>query len=178
MTHELIDPARVTIREARPDDAEAMIAYVNTLAAERDIDILLMPGEFNYTVEEEAAILADYAAAGNSLFLIAEIDGRIAGNLNCNGGRRQATRHTAELGTSVVREWRGQGIGTLLMARAVDWARATGAVRRVELKVFVRNAPAIHLYEKFGFVVEGRHRQAVYRYGEYVDLLTMALLLE
>ena len=79
---------------------------------------------------------------------------------------------------SVARPWRGQGIGTLLMARAVDWARASGVVRRIELKVFVRNVRAIHLYEKFGFVVEGRHRQAVYRYGEYVDLLTMALLFE
>ncbi|MBN1660540.1 MAG: GNAT family N-acetyltransferase [Anaerolineae bacterium] len=178
MTHGPVDPARVIIREARPDDAEVMIAFVNTLAAERDIDILLMPGDFTLTVEEEAQTLAGYAAADNSLFLVAEIDGTIAGNLNCSGGKRQGTRHTATLGTSVVREWRGRGIGTLLMARAIDWARASGVVRRIELQVFARNARAIHLYEKFGFIVEGRHRQAVYRYGEYIDILTMALLLE
>jgi RimJ/RimL family protein N-acetyltransferase len=176
--HERIDPSRVTIREAEPSDAEAMLAFVHALAEERDTDILLMPGDFTLTVEQEAQTLADYAAAENSLFLVADIDGRIAGNLNCNGGKRQGVRHVAVLGTSVVREWRGQGIGTLLMARAIDWARANDVVRRIELQVFARNARAIHLYEKFGFVVEGRHRQAAYRYGEYVDLLTMARLLE
>jgi len=173
-----IDPSRVIIREAQVADAEAMIAYVNTLAAERDIDILLMPGDFTLTVEQEAKTLANYAAADNSIFFVAEIDGQIAGNVTCHGGRRQGTRHSAELGTSVVRQWRGQGLGTLMMARAMDWASTNGVVRRVELKVFARNARAIHLYENFGFVVEGRHRQSAYRYGEYVDLLTMARLFE
>ena len=171
-------PSRVIIREARPEDAAAMIALVHTLAAERDIDILLMPGDFTLTVEQEAQTLADYAAADNSLFLVAEIDGRIVGNLNCKGGHRQGTRHGAELGMSVAREWRGQGIGTRLMARAVEWAAANPVLRRVQLNVFARNERAIRLYERFGFVVEGRHRQAVYRYGEYVDLLMMARLFE
>jgi putative acetyltransferase len=62
------------------------------------------------------------------------------------------------------------------MSRLVEWAKANPVVTRVELFVFVRNEPAIHLYETFGFAVEGRRRKAIYRNGEYHDDLIMALL--
>jgi RimJ/RimL family protein N-acetyltransferase len=78
---------------------------------------------------------------------------------------------------SVHRGWRNQGIGSALMARAIEWAKSTRLVTRIELNVFVRNEMAIHLYEKFGFQVEGRRRRAVYLDGEFVDDYIMALLL-
>jgi len=50
-------------------------------------------------------------------------------------------------------------------------------ITRVELQVFARNETAIRLYERFGSEVEGRRRRAVFRGGEYLDDLTMAVLL-
>ena len=47
---------------------------------------------------------------------------------------------------------------------------------RLDLRVYVDNAPAIALYEKFGFEKEGTHRRFVYRDGEYVDAHVMARL--
>lgn len=111
------------------------------------------------------------------MFLVAEAEGEIVGMLNCAGGKRRATRHAAELGMSIKAEWRGQGVGTLLMARAAEWAKGTGIISRVQLYVSVENAPAIHLYEKFGFVVEGQLRRAYYRDGAYHDNLVMGMLL-
>lgn len=167
------------IREVVPEeDAAAMIAYVQELAAEPGIDILIGPGEFNLTVEEEQRILADFAAAENSIFLLAEVEGQIVGVLNCRGGRRRAARHAVTLGISVRRGWRDRGIGRALMERAVDWARGTGIVTRIELAVFARNERAIHLYKKFGFEEEGLCRKAVFREGHYHDNLIMALLLD
>jgi len=168
---------QVTIREAQPSDAKQLIAYVQRLAKEQDIDIPLAPGEFNLTVEEEKQILADRMASDNSIMLVAEVGGRIVGQLGCKGGNRKATRHAVTLGMSVRRGWRNQGIGSALMARAIEWARSTGVVTRIELNVFARNEMAIHLYEKFGFQVEGRRRRAVYHDGEYLDDYIMALLL-
>lgn len=81
------------------------------------------------------------------------------------------------LSISVAREWRGRGVGKKLMARAIEWARGTGIVTRIELRVFVRNEVARHLYESFGFEVEGCCRRAIYRDGVYFDNLVMALLL-
>jgi RimJ/RimL family protein N-acetyltransferase len=77
----------------------------------------------------------------------------------------------------VAREWRGQGIGRRLLERAIEWARGSGVVTRIELHVFTRNEGAIRLYERCGFAVEGTRRRSVRRDGEYLDDLVMALLL-
>lgn len=168
---------KVTIREAEPSDAEQLIAHVERLAEETDTDVPLAPGEFNLTVEEEREILAGYAASDNSLFLVAELESQIVGALTCKGGTRQATRHAVTLGVSIRKGWRGKGIGTALMSRAIEWAKSTGVVTRIELKVLERNKIATHLYEKFDFQIEGRRRRAIYHNGEYADDLIMALLL-
>jgi ribosomal protein S18 acetylase RimI-like enzyme len=167
---------KVTVREAQPADAGQLIAHVQRLADEPAVNIVLAPGEFTLTVEEEKKVLAEYAAADNSVFLVAETGGKIVGALNCKGGTRRAIRHAVVLGMSVDREWRNQGVGQLLMARAIEWARDTGIVSRIELAVFARNEMAIHLYRKFGFEVEGRRRRAICRDGEYLDDLIMSLL--
>lgn len=167
---------QITIREARAEDAAPIIEYVQLLAAEPGVDIIIGPGEFTLTVEQEEAILAEFAAADNSIYLVAEAEGRIIGILNCKGGVRRAVRHAVSLGMSVAKEWRNRGVGQLLMGHAVEWGRENPVVRRIELFVFARNAGAIHLYEKFGFLLEGRRRGAIHRDGEDHDDLMMALL--
>ncbi len=170
-------PVKFTIEEARPSDAGDLIEYVEQLVMEPDINIPLAPGEFNIGIHEEEIILADYAESDNSLFLIARADGRIVGALNCRGGRGKALRHTATLGVSVHKDWRDSGIGTALMEMAIEWARNTNIVKRIELTVYARNERAIHLYEKLGFQLEGCRRKAVCHNGEHIDDLIMALLL-
>ena len=167
----------LTIRHAIPGDAGQMVAFVNRLCEEPEIDIPMEPGEFAFTVEEEEDLLRELAGSQTSTFFVAEVDGQIVGVLNCFGGKRKATRHCAELGISIAKEWRGRGIGNALMAAAIDWARSTGILTRIELQVFARNAGAIQLYEKHGFRIEGTRRNAVYRNGEYLDDHTMGLLL-
>ena len=48
--------------------------------------------------------------------------------------------------------------------------------RRIELEVWTDNAPAIHMYDKFGFVIEGTGRQYARRAGALVDAYFMARL--
>jgi RimJ/RimL family protein N-acetyltransferase len=81
------------------------------------------------------------------------------------------------LGISVRQGWRNQGVGSKLLAQAIEWVRQSGVITRIELYVYARNQAAIHLYEKFGFEVEGRRRRALYQNGEYLDDWVMALLL-
>jgi RimJ/RimL family protein N-acetyltransferase len=167
----------VIIREAKPSDAEQIIAYMNRLSEEPNSNIEISPGEFDHTVEEEAGFLAEFAASKNSVFLVAEANGKIVGLLNCKGSERKAIRHTVTLGMSVDKAYRGQGIGSRLMVRAIEWAKGTGIVTRIELALFERNKIALRLYQKFGFEIEGKRRKAGFRDGEYHDGLIMALLL-
>jgi len=166
------------IRQARPSDAAQMVAFVHRLCDEPDIDIPMAPGEFAITVEEEAKILQEVADSETSVFLVADAENEIVGVLNCFGEKRKATRHVAELGISIAQKWRGQGIGDAMLAAAIQWAKDTKIIRRIELQVFARNTAAIRLYEKHGFQEEGRRRDAVFRNGEYLDDLVMGLLLE
>lgn len=164
----------MTIREATPDDAAQLIAYVQTLDAEPDSMIPRAPGEFQVTVEQERQLLAEYAAKDNSIYLVAEIEGRIVGVLSCDGGTRQATRHNASFGISVAKEERNKGIGTALLSHLVKWAKGTGIIRRLELEVYAHNAPAIHLYRKFEFIEEGQRHNAYWQHGECIDGVLMA----
>jgi ribosomal protein S18 acetylase RimI-like enzyme len=80
----------------------------------------------------------------------------------------------ADLGLMVAASHRRQGIGSALLERTVEWARANG-VAKLELHVFAHNTPAIALYESFGFVQEGYRRRHYRRDGDYLDAILMAL---
>ena len=109
--------------------------------------------------------------------LVAERDGRVLGmiGLHIYGGRRA---HVCGIGMFVHDDFHGEGIGTLLMEAAIELAERWLGLTRMELTVFVDNAAAIALYEKFDFAVEGRHVAYARRDGEFVDTLAMARVLE
>jgi RimJ/RimL family protein N-acetyltransferase len=82
-----------------------------------------------------------------------------------------------ELGMMVAAGWRGRGVGTALVAAAIDWARAR-RLHKLSLGVFPHNEAAIALYRKFGFVDEGRRIEHIRRSnGERWDLVEMGLRL-
>jgi RimJ/RimL family protein N-acetyltransferase len=59
------------------------------------------------------------------------------------------------------------------MDATVQAAQKAG-LKRVELEVFASNVPAIALYLRSGFVIEGCKRRARYLDGKYDDLILMA----
>ena len=160
------------IRPARPQDASQIIAITQGLAQEEGCYI-------SYTFEEASIDVAKEEARIErltDLFIVAEVGGRLIGDLSLAKDTWTLTGHVAYLGMEIQQGYRNRGIGTKMMQQALDWA-ARQRIRRVELEVFAENAPAIHLYQKFGFEVEGRKRHAVYKWGRYLDMLVMGLLL-
>ena len=71
---------------------------------------------------------------------------------------------------------RGKGAGTFALRTMIDHAFFNLNLRRIELNVLETNTVALHLYEKLGFVREGKKREAVYKNGAYVDMIVMGLL--
>jgi RimJ/RimL family protein N-acetyltransferase len=53
------------------------------------------------------------------------------------------------------------------------WAEQGGVVRKINLKVRVDNIPAIRLYERMGWVHEGRTTRDTLIDGEFSDCLLM-----
>jgi len=166
------------IREAVPDDAEAIIEYLRALADEPDNTIGFdASSEITFTVEQERETIQRNLDSDNSGFFIAlNPQGEIVSVGNVSGSKRNSYRHAAALGISVLEGWRGQGIGTAMMGHMLAWAQATGILKRIELEVFAHNVRAIQLYERLGFVIEGRKMKSYLKYGQYVDVVIMALL--
>ncbi len=70
----------------------------------------------------------------------------------------------------------GQGFGSEATELMVDHAFTQLALHRVALTVFQFNARAIRAYEKCGFKIEGRARDAIYRDGRFWDEIHMSIL--
>ena len=165
------------IREATPDDAEALITYMKTIADEPDNGITYSSAaEFSITVEDEREILRQHQEAENCMWLVAvTLDDEIVASANVTGGRR-VLFHTVGIGISVAQGWRDQGIGTALVELIIAWCHGNPVIRRLELNVFTNNARAIHVYEKLGFGHEGIRKQAYYKDGQFLDAHVMAIL--
>lgn len=93
------------------------------------------------------------------------------------GSNRHACPHVGTLGIGVLKEYRGQGIGVALIMEALSLAKKRGFTR-IELAVREDNPRAIHLYQKMGFVVEGKHIHSFLIDGQYFNQISMALLFE
>ncbi|WP_371362116.1 Spermidine N(1)-acetyltransferase [Sporomusa rhizae] len=74
------------------------------------------------------------------------------------------------------RDMWGKGIGTEAMSLILEFAFNELNLHRVYLKVFSFNERAIKLYEKMGFIHEGKFRQALYRTGKWHDIVIMSIL--
>lgn len=107
--------------------------------------------------------------------LVACIDDQIVGHLNIHTfSSRPRRQHVGAIGMVVQDEFQGQGVGTALLQAALEVADNWLNLRRMELEVYVDNEPAVRLYTRAGFAIEGTLRQYVYRDGQYVDVYAMA----
>lgn len=168
---------QLTFRHAEPSDAEQLLAFLNQVAGESE-NLTFGPGEFGLSVQEERAFLLQMAESPTSLYLIAEIAGEIAGTLTFSTGKRPRLQHAGEFGMNVLRSYWNLGVGSRTLAYLIKWARQTDAIRKINLRVRVDNLPAIHLYEKYGFVQEGRRTREFYLHGQFVDVYMMGLQLD
>lgn len=104
---------------------------------------------------------------------VAELDGQVVGSAAVvqMTGRRS---HNGMFYISVDALHHGQGIGTALITTILDLADNWLMLERVELGVLVTNPRAQALYERHGFLVEGKKVGAIRSAGYYIDEVMMA----
>lgn len=109
--------------------------------------------------------------------LVAIVDDQIIGMAGVDTfPHKPRRRHAGAIGICVHEAWQGKGLGTELMRAIIDLADNWLNLMRLELEVYADNEAAIHLYERFGFEVEGTLRQHAFRDGQYVDSKMMGRL--
>lgn len=159
----------------RLEDAETYNVYRRQMADEPDNFIDYSRGEYTRSVAEERELLRATLAKSIRQSLVAEVNGMIVGACGCVGTDNPSLWHTVGLGIGILPDYRNQGLGSQFMAQILAWAKAHPIVHRVEFDVFANNYPAIGLYLKYGFKIEGRKEKAYFKYGHYIDAYLMAL---
>lgn len=166
------------IREARSDDAEAILAYLNEVAGESE-NLTFEAGAFRMSVEQEATFLENLSLSNNCVYLLALEGERIIGVLSFIASERPRIAHMGEIGVSVRKECWNQGVASALFTALLNWVRTPGTgIRKINLTVRNDNKAAISLYKKFGFVQEGVVKRLFSFNGEFIDGISMGLLID
>lgn len=105
---------------------------------------------------------------------VAELDGKIVGNIGFEHSQRPRTSHCASFGIGVHDDYHGMGIGSQLLETVLELADNWLNIMRIQIEVTVDNKAAIALYSKYGFEIEGEAQYSVYRDGDYVATYYMA----
>lgn len=167
---------RLEIRQLEAKDAEDFSALRRVVTADSPVPMgLSMDEELTRPLQgfrDQLSSPAPNAAFG------AFVDGALQGCAALAWTSRFASsRHKAELwGTFVAPNHRGQGIARMVAGRAIEHGR-NNSLQRINLMVYIPNAPAVALYEGFGFTPYGVEPKAVFLNGQFYDCQHMTLAL-
>ena len=138
--------------------------------------LLTYPDENSLTTEEEAKFLERKSESANEIEIVAFVDGKVAGTAGIDAvGTKYKTKHRAEFGVSIAKEYWGLGLGRALTEACIKCAKEAGFTQ-LELDVVSDNENAVALYKKAGFAEFGRNPKGFKsRTGEYQELVLMRL---
>jgi RimJ/RimL family protein N-acetyltransferase len=171
----MITGKRVRLRAITREDLPVFVGWLNDPDVSRNISIYYVQSleqeekwfqdSLTHPVEEQA--LAIEIQDQDNWKLAGDV-----GFLNFDQHER-----SAELGIFIGDKtaW-DKGFGTETMQLMVDYGFATLNLNRIYLRVYETNPRGMRCYEKVGFQLEGRMRQAHYLDGKYIDVLLMSIL--
>jgi RimJ/RimL family protein N-acetyltransferase len=156
-----------------PDDAEALWRW------HHDPDVMRwMDTAYPQTPERVRAILAERPrnGYGDVLFGIeVRDDGTLIGLVRLRDAEPETGVAELDIYLGEKQYW-GKGFATDAVRTACRYGFDAMRLHKITLKVVVENHSARRVYEKVGFVEEGRLRQVFRRDGRWLDMFTMGLL--
>lgn len=159
------------LRPATPADAAATAAIYNQEVSSSRVTFDLV----TRTVAEQAAWLEERTGALE--VVVAEIDGEVAGFASLSPYRdRPAYRTTVEDSIYVHEDHRGSGVGRALLEEIVAVARERG-FHSVIARIVADHAASIRLHAAVGFEQVGVEREVGRKFGRWLDVMVMQLLL-
>jgi putative acetyltransferase len=166
----LKDGRKVLIRKFQTNDREKFIEMYESLSAEA-----VRWGMPPYTRERlEKGWLSDVQ---NMISVVALYKDKIVGHAQIFKFPNSRRKATGDLIIYLHQEFHCVGLGTAMLSELIELALKEG-LHRIGLSVIAENKPAINLYKRFGFQVEGVKRDAYFgKDGKYHDEILMGLIL-
>lgn len=90
---------------------------------------------------------------------------------------RYGYRFAVENSIYVHPQWRGRGVGKLLVPPLIDAARAMG-MHTILAGVSGDNEVSLRLHEQFGFVRVAQFREVVYKFDQWLDVIYLQHFLD
>lgn len=163
----------VTIRYPEKEDTQDFLDFINELSKEETF--ILFQGR-QQSIDEEKEFV-DRILKGieekKKVFLSLRINNRLAGNAGIEM-KSDAVAHEGLFGIALRDEYRGRGLGKLLMTYVLEESeKELEQLRIVTLSVFGENTIGRELYKKLGFKEYGWLPEGVYRKGKFDDHIFM-----
>ncbi|MGB3773384.1 MAG: N-acetyltransferase family protein [Rhodococcus sp. (in: high G+C Gram-positive bacteria)] len=159
------------IRDAVPGDLPAILTVHNAAIS----DTTAIWDEQQVDLAERQAWF-DQRTGASLPILVADIDGAMAGYASYGPFRpKSGYRHTVENSVYVADGFHRRGVATALMAELIERARL-GEVHAMVAGIESSNTTSIALHAKFGFDVVGVMPQVGVKFGRWLDLTWMQLL--
>lgn len=114
----------------------------------------------------------------NSIYLVAYKGENPVGFGYLEGGKRERTYHSTNLGLGVLEDFSNQGIGSKILKSMIQYAQESESIAKIDLQVRRDNAAAIKLYKKYGFEAEGVNKRALFIEGRFYDYINMGMLID
>ena len=176
-TYTLKNGSTLLLREAVPDDAPKVLAYLNKVGGESD-NLLFGENGFPMSEDQERAFLERQQRAERSIMLAGFVGEEVVSISSVNAlTARERVAHRAGAAISVGKAYWGQGVGRKAMETLIDFAKSCG-LEVLQLEVRSDNAPAIALYEKVGFEKMGLYKNFMKVNGLSFDAWYMNLYLK
>ena len=112
---------------------------------------------------------------GFPMFVAEGSDGRVVGWASLSPYHsRPGYRFTAENSVYIAADWRGKGIGKLLMIRVIDSAKEIG-LHAIVASIEATSEASIRLHASMGFEQRGHMRELIYKFDRWLDVVYMEL---
>jgi RimJ/RimL family protein N-acetyltransferase len=163
----------ITIRRGTPDDAASIVSVWEAIVAEKIYSAI----DYPFTTEREREYLKSLSER-EGMFLAETAERQVVGFQSLDQWTKlfRSMDHVGQLGTHILHEWRGRGVGTQLAAHTLAFARSAGYEKLV-IYVRGRNTGAQAFYASRGFVPCGRLTRQVKIDGEHDDEIVMEMFL-
>jgi L-amino acid N-acyltransferase YncA len=163
----------ITIRDASAADLPTILTIHNQVVTQTTAIYDELPS----TIEERAAWFASRRERGFPI-LVAELDGAVIGFASYGDWRaRWGYRFTVEHSVHVHASHRGRRIGGALVEALVERARATGTHVMIGA-IDASNLGSIRFHQRLGFEQVGHYREVAHKFGRWLDLVSMQLVLD